>query len=193
MRALISAGLPAPSTMTVFSLVDHDALAGTEVVDGQVLDLDAEILGHDLAAGIPEDKITLVCALGSHGALTFHELRKKLGPELPQRFRVFNHNVYEHCVEVGVTSRGTRVAINRAVMAAELKVAISCVTAHPYTGFSGGGKVLMPGVAHIDTITHHHTKVMALDTSRIGLANGKATRCARIWTRPRAWWGWTFR
>ena len=61
-----------------------------------------------LAAGIPEEKITFVCALGTHGALTQHEFRKKLGSDITRRFRVYNHNIYENCVEVGITKRGSR-------------------------------------------------------------------------------------
>ncbi|MCB2227609.1 MAG: DUF2088 domain-containing protein [Desulfarculaceae bacterium] len=127
------------------------------------------IIEDMLAAGIPEENISFVCALGCHGALSFNELRKKLGPKLVERFRVFNHNCYENCLELGRTSRGTPVSINRAVMEAELKVALSCVTAHPYAGYSGGGKILMPGVAHIDTIAHHHNQVMAMAPESIGL------------------------
>ncbi|MCB2192293.1 MAG: DUF2088 domain-containing protein [Deltaproteobacteria bacterium] len=127
------------------------------------------LLREITAAGVPEEKITFVCALGTHGALSFHEFRKKLGQDIVERFRVFNHNTYENCDQVGTTSLGTKVSLNREVLAADLKIAISCVTAHPYAGFSGGGKILMPGVAHIDTIADHHTRVMALEPESVGL------------------------
>lgn len=127
------------------------------------------LLREIAAAGVPEEAVTFVCALGTHGALSFHEFRKKLGQDIVERFRSFNHNTYENCDEVGATSLGTRVRINRGVLAADLKLAISCVTAHPYAGFSGGGKILMPGVAHIDSIADHHTRVMALKPEGVGL------------------------
>jgi lactate racemase len=117
------------------------------------------VLEELAAAGLREDDITFVCALGTHGALTQHELRKKLGPAILEKYRVFNHNCYEHCVEVGTTSYGTRVMINREVMQADVKIGIGCVTAHAQTGFSGGGKLLLPGVAHIDSISHYHLDV----------------------------------
>lgn len=124
-----------------------------------------------LAGGIREDDITFVCALGSHGALTQHELRKKVGSELLERFRVYNHNCYENCVEVGTTSRGTPVKINREVTDADLKVGLGTVTAHAQAGFSGGGKIILPGVAHIDTIAHYHIDVEAQAPHTTGLAN----------------------
>jgi nickel-dependent lactate racemase len=128
------------------------------------------IIEELMTGGIKEDDITFVCALGTHGALTMNEFRKKLGGDILERFRVFNHNIYENCVEVGTTARGTRLMINRNVMEAELKVAIGCVTAHPQVGYSGGGKILLPGVAHIDSISHYHLEVekMGSDTTGLG-------------------------
>ena len=122
-----------------------------------------------LAGGIKEENITFVCALGTHGALTMNEFRKKLGRDIPERFRVFNHNIYENCVEVGTTSRGTKLMINRAVMESDLKIAVSCVTAHAQVGFSGGGKILLPGVAHVDSISNYHLQVEAMDKDSTGL------------------------
>jgi len=120
----------------------------------------APIVVEDLiAGGIQEENISFVCALGTHGALSRVELRKKVGDQILQRFRVYNHNCYENCEEVGTTARGTRLAINREVMSADLKIAIGCVTAHPQVGFSGGGKIMLPGVAHIDSITNYHLEV----------------------------------
>ncbi|MBS3809809.1 MAG: DUF2088 domain-containing protein, partial [Desulfobacterales bacterium] len=121
-------------------------------------------------AGLGKDQITFVCALGTHGALTMTDFRKKLGSDIVENHRVFNHNPYENCIQAGVTERGTRVMFNREVMEADLKIAIGCVTAHVQAGFSGGGKLLLPGVAHIDTISHFHLEVeqMARETTGMG-------------------------
>ncbi|MBU4316503.1 MAG: DUF2088 domain-containing protein [Proteobacteria bacterium] len=127
------------------------------------------VLEELLKAGIREDEITFVCALGTHGALTANEFRKKLGQAILDRFRVFNHNIYENCVEVGKTSRGTILKINREVAEAEFKIAIGCVTAHPQAGFSGGGKIILPGISHIDSITHYHLNVEAMDKKSTGM------------------------
>ena len=121
------------------------------------------------AGGIDEEDITFVCALGTHGAHTFHEFRKKLGTEIVEKFRVFNHNIYENCVEVGTTSRGTKLMVNREFAQADVKVGIGCVTAHAQVGFSGGGKIILPGISHIDSITHYHLDVEAMDPDSTGL------------------------
>ena len=119
--------------------------------------------------GIDPDDITFVCALGTHGALTQNELRKKLGVRILERYRVFNHNPYENCVALGTTSYGTPVMINREVMEADVKIGIGCVTAHAQTGFSGGGKLLLPGVAHMDSISHYHLDVVQRAPETTGL------------------------
>lgn len=124
-----------------------------------------------LAGGITEENITFVCALGTHGALTMNEFRKKLGTEIVENFRVFNHNIYENCVEVGVTSRGTKLLINKEVAEADLKIGIGAVTAHAQVGFCGGGKIILPGVSHIDSIAHYHLDVEAMAPETTGLGN----------------------
>ena len=129
------------------------------------------VLRELIGAGMDEENISFVCALGTHGALTQHEFRKKLGTDITQRFRVYNHNCYENCVKVGTTSRGTTVSVNREVMEADLKVAVGCVTAHAQVGFSGGGKIILPGVAHIDSISHYHIDVQAQAPETTGLGN----------------------
>jgi len=132
----------------------------------------APVVIRELAAGgIKEDDITFVCALGNHGAHTNHEFRKKLGDDILERFRVYNHNPFEHCEYVGTTSKGTKVMVNREVMQADVKVGIGCVTAHPQTGFSGGGKIILPGVAHYDSSAHYHIDVYGQDPGSCGLGN----------------------
>ena len=120
------------------------------------------------AGGVADENITLVCALGTHGELTANEFRKKVGPELLTKYRVFNHNIYENCVEIGTTTRGTKMMINREVAEADLKITIGCVTAHPQAGFSGGGKLILPGVSHVDSISHYHLQVSSMDAGSTG-------------------------
>jgi nickel-dependent lactate racemase len=129
------------------------------------------VLRELLDGGVREEDIVFVCALGTHGALTMNEFRKKIGQDILERYRIFNHNIYEHCVEIGTTSRGTKMMINREVAEADLKVAIGCVTAHAQVGFSGGGKIILPGVSHVDSIAHYHLKVEAMAKESTGLGN----------------------
>ena len=84
---------------------------------------------------------------------------KKLGPETVHKFPVYNHNPYDNCTFLGTTARGTPVSINSEVMACDLKIAIGVILPHLTAGFGGGGKSILPGVAHIDTILSNHKNV----------------------------------
>ncbi len=107
-------------------------------------------------AGISDRQIRLMAALGAHGAQTANEFRRKLGEEVLDRFPVYNHHPFDHCQYLGKTSYGTPVLINQEVMACDLKIGIGCIVPHSFTGFGGGGKIILPGVAHIESIAHNH-------------------------------------
>jgi nickel-dependent lactate racemase len=122
-------------------------------------------------AGISDGQIRLIVALGNHGAHDNHALRKKLGQETLERFPVYNHNPYENCTPLGKTSRGTPLAINREVMNCDLKIGIGCILPHPQFGFGGGSKIILPGVAHIDSTAHNHREVMGSAPQTTGMGN----------------------
>ena len=113
------------------------------------------------AGGIQDDQIRFVAAPGAHEALGQEEITKKLGAEVCERYPVFNHHLFDHCVEVGTTSFGTPVLINSEVMSCDLKIGIGGLI--PYHSkshvFGGGAKIVLPGVSSIKTITHHHREV----------------------------------
>jgi len=129
------------------------------------------VLKELAAASIADDQIRFIAAVGTHGPHDNVAHRLKLGQEILERFPVYNHNPYENCVEVGTTSRGTRLAVNREVMRCDLKIGIGCVLPHPQVGFGGGGKVILPGVAHIDSIVHFHAQVPFTAFETIGPGN----------------------
>ena len=108
------------------------------------------------AAGVKDDRIRFIAAIGAHGALTRVDFAKKLGEAVLGRFPVYNHNPYENCTFLGNTSRGTPLAVNSEVMGCDLKIGIGSILPHYLTGFSGGGKIIFPGVASIDSLYHNH-------------------------------------
>jgi len=110
-------------------------------------------------AGVEEDNIQFICALGTHGALTAFEFAKKLGEDVIARYNVYNHNPYENCTYIGTTSRGTPVSLNAEFLAADLKIGIGAIVPHQSAGFGGGGKIILPGIASMETITYNHGPV----------------------------------
>jgi nickel-dependent lactate racemase len=110
-------------------------------------------------AGVEEDKIQFICALGTHGPLTAHDFAKKLGEDIIGRFNVYNHNIYENCAFIGTTSRGTPLSLNTEFVNADFKIGIGALLPHINMGFGGGGKIILPGIASIEAITHNHGPV----------------------------------
>ena len=111
-------------------------------------------------AGIEDGQIRFIAALGAHGAHTNVDFRKKLGEEIPERFPVYNHNPFGNCTFIGKTRLGTPVAVNSEVMACDLKVGIGCICPHGFSGYGGGGKIILPGVASMEAISFNHATLL---------------------------------
>jgi lactate racemase len=132
-----------------------------------------EELAH---AGITDDRIRLVAAIGAHGAMNGVCLRKKLGEEPMERFLVYNHNPYEFCTPLGSTSHGVPVVVNSEVMRCDLKIGIGSIVPHPLAGFGGGGKMILPGVSSVETISVNHNKLGISPTVDVGRYEGNVAR-----------------
>jgi nickel-dependent lactate racemase len=121
-------------------------------------------------AGLKKEQIRFIWGLGSHGTYDMINARKKLGDEIVENYRVYNHDPFQNTVRVGRTPTGMELWFNREFMACDLKIAIGCITAHVHVGFGGGGKLILPGVAGIESIIQFHNQLFR-DPSRTGLGN----------------------
>ncbi len=113
-----------------------------------------------MAAGMPADKITIIVATGLHRANEGAELAELVGdPWVQKTVRVENHfarNDADH-VDLGHTTRGTPVKIDRRFIDADLRIVSGLIEPHFMAGWSGGRKVVAPGVAHHETIRTFHS------------------------------------
>ena len=119
-------------------------------------------------AGMKKDQIRFIWALGTHGAYDMIAARKKLGQEIVENYAVYNHDPFQNTVRVGRTPTGVELWFNREFMECDLKIGIGCCTAHVHVGFGGGAKLILPGVAGIETINQFHNQLYR-DPSRGGL------------------------
>lgn len=120
---------------------------------GRLLPYIAEQLNE---AGIADESILVLGGIANHRPLMRQDLLIKVGAENLERFEYRNHFSYEECVNVGVTSRGTPVALNRHFIEADVKILLGSVVPHPVAGFAGGAKLVLPGVASIETAAAFH-------------------------------------
>jgi nickel-dependent lactate racemase len=117
--------------------------------------------------GLTDDRIIFMMASGAHTGRLLLDFQKKLGEEICEKYLIFNHNPYESFVDLGKTSRGTPILINREVMSCDLKVVISSIMPHFGYGFGGGSKMILPGVAAVDSISPNHAIKKGTDPGKI--------------------------
>lgn len=110
-------------------------------------------------AGLRHEDITLCIATGLHREATEAELQTILGPEIAARYPIVNHDAKDRAAhrELGATRRGTPVAVHRSFVDADLHITLGFIEQHLMLGFSGGRKLIAPGLAAQETIKVIHS------------------------------------
>ena len=109
-------------------------------------------------AGVRDESIVLINALGTHRPQTEAELRRMLDEKLVDRYRIVQHDAWdkESLVEVARNRAGRPVCIHRAYVEASVRILTGFIEPHFFAGFSGGPKAVLPGIADIDAILDNH-------------------------------------
>jgi lactate racemase len=117
------------------------------------------------AGGIPREDITILIATGLHRPATDAEIREIVGPEIASNYRVENHfarEVTQHR-HLGATASGTPVYIDERFVSANLRITLGFIEPHLMLGFSGGRKLIAPGLAAQETIKVLHSSKFMRD------------------------------
>ncbi|MDP2899495.1 MAG: lactate racemase domain-containing protein [Candidatus Bathyarchaeota archaeon] len=117
--------------------------------------------------GMSDEQIVFMMASGAHTGRMLFDFQKKLGEEVCEKYLVFNHNPYDSFVDLGKTSRGTPILINKEVMSCDLKVVVSSIMPHFGYGFGGGSKMILPGVAAVESISPNHAIRKGTDPGKV--------------------------
>jgi lactate racemase len=113
-----------------------------------------------IKAGIDREQILILVATGLHRPNEGEELRELIGSdEIFSSIRIENHFARDRSahVDLGVTSANIPIGIDRRFVEADLRLVTGLVEPHFMAGYSGGRKVVAPGVAYQDTILTFHT------------------------------------
>lgn len=126
-------------------------------------------------AGIPDDAISVLVALGTHRAMTERELEQKFGKQVRRRIRVVNHDAFDPdaLVDLGTTPSGVSVQVSRRVMEADLVVGVGSIVPHHIPGFSGGAKIIQPGVCGERTTGDVHLLSVRRERSLLGVLENR--------------------
>lgn len=109
-------------------------------------------------AGIPRDKITILIATGLHRPNEGQELIEMVGEAIAGNYRIVNHygqRLEEHTY-LGDSPRGVPIWIDSRYLAADLKITTGLIEPHLMAGFSGGRKLICPGIAALETVKVWH-------------------------------------
>lgn len=120
-------------------------------------------------AGVEDENIECVMALGTHRPMTAEEMRAKVGRHIFARFPVHNHewsnpDALEY---MGKTSQGAEVWINKKVAQADLVIGVGRIMPIEVCGFTGGGKILIPGCCGEITNSDMHWARVDVDSREI--------------------------
>jgi len=110
-------------------------------------------------AGIPREAITILIATGLHRPASEAEIREICGETIAARYRVLNHHARELSEHrnLGTTASGTPVYVDERFVAADLHLTLGFIEPHLMLGFSGGRKLIAPGLAAQETIKVLHS------------------------------------
>ena len=134
-------------------------------------------------AGVPDENIVILNATGTHRINPEAELRTMVGEAVLARYRVENHNSHDAAAHtlVGTTRGGRTVRVDSRFLNATVRIMTGFIEPHFFAGFSGGPKMVVPGLASLDTVMQMH------DVKLIGDANARwgITRGNPLWQELR--------
>jgi nickel-dependent lactate racemase len=126
-------------------------------------------------AHVPDAQITILIASGTHRATTYDELVEMLGVAIVDRYCIVVHDAFDdnQLVSLGMIDHQIPVWLNRTWMKADVRITTGFVEPHFFAGFSGGPKMVAPGLAGFKTIMRlHDAEMIRHPNARWGITDG---------------------
>ena len=154
-----------PGQQVVISMCDGTRAQPRQLMIPAALD--------ELDGIVDRDDICILVATGTHRGNTEAEIRAMVGDEVVDMVRVINHDARDDTslVWMGKHGNGVPVWLNRHWVEADVRITTGFVEPHFFAGFSGGPKMVVPGLAGLETVLTLH------DARRIGHPNATWAMC----------------
>jgi nickel-dependent lactate racemase len=126
-------------------------------------------------AHVPREQIAIIIATGTHRPNTPEELAEMLGAEVARRYQVINHSAFDEATlkSAGATPDGIPIRLNRRWLESDVRITTGFVEPHFFAGFSGGPKMVAPGMAAFETIFRlHNAPLIGHPNSTWGITEG---------------------
>ena len=134
------------------------------------------ILVNYIGKANPRAEIRILVATGLHLQVKRSELVEMLGEEIVENYEVINHDASDGEMLLKLdkeTSYGTPIHVNRYVLESDLVIGAGLIEPHFFAGYSGGRKILLPGVAGRDSIFNNHGfNMIGHPRARAGILDG---------------------
>ncbi|NMC05906.1 MAG: nickel-dependent lactate racemase, partial [Candidatus Lokiarchaeota archaeon] len=122
--------------------------------------------------GVDKKKVTIIIGTATHKAPTPEQLEQILGKKIIKDYTVVVHDAEaKDLVDLGKTTRGTPVRVNKLYHDADCKILLTDVTFHYHAGFGGDRKSIMPAICGADCINNNHS-LLVDPNSRAGNLDG---------------------
>ena len=133
------------------------AIAVCDITRPQPRPLQLAALAEVLDGVVRDEDVVVLIATGTHRASTDAERLAMLGPEVLGRWRVVDHDARDAAslMDLGMVG-DVPVSLHRDWVAADLRITTGFVEPHFFAGFSGGPKMVAPGLAGLDTVLALH-------------------------------------
>lgn len=124
--------------------------------------------------GLPPEAVTLQVATGLHRPSTAAELDEMLGTEIARSLRIVQHDARDadSHADLGRTRSGIPILIDRFFLKSDLRIVTGLIEPHLMAGFSGGRKVVAPGLAAVETVRAAHAPAMLEGKIGPGIVEG---------------------
>ncbi len=174
LRAALAAPMERPPLHEIVRAGHRVAISVCDITRAQPRALMLEALFAAMPAVRPED-VTILIATGTHRANTAAELAAMLGPAIVERYRVVNHDARDDSslAFAGRTATDVPVWLNRHWLDADVRITTGFVEPHFFAGFSGGPKMVAPGLAGLaTTLVLHDARHIGHPKATWGITEG---------------------
>ena len=129
------------------------------------------ILGVLHNEGVKKEDVKIIIALGTHRAMTTHEMKDKYGSQIVERYEVINHSFRDETeLEfVDYVAENIPVWINKEYLKSDLRIATGNIVPHYNAGWGAGAKILLPGLAGEETVGRMHVYSAITTPNGLGL------------------------
>ena len=148
-----------------------------------------ELLATLHRSGIPAERVLILVATGLHRPSKAEEIVEMVGPEIAQQYRIEDHHgqVLEEHTHLGDSPRGVPIWIDSRYLQADLKITVGLIEPHLMAGFSGGRKLICPGISALETVKVWHSPAfLEHPKADCGILDGNPVHEENTWIARRA-------